>query len=229
MRNIYKCFLLAFLLSQSFCLSAQEAPVQFGLKAGVDLYSTSLNVSGTLDKKVKFGYQLGLTADFMLTEDQFYLQTGAEYITKGAVLKKEEAVTGGGMHEWSQTFNMEYIQVPLMLAFKMDVSSDLKIYFHAGPYVAFGIGGKTTLQDKYKGLDRETEKSKQDTFGENKFKKLDYGFRFGSGIEFDKFIIGLDFEYAFANINQDNNELGTILNGKKYRNKGINLSLGYKF
>jgi opacity protein-like surface antigen len=228
MRNIYRHLLLAFLLSYNFHLFAQEPPVQFGIKAGINIYSTSLDVSDSMDKKVKFGYQLGLTAQYMLTEDEFYLQTGAEYITKGTILKKEETITGG-IHEWSQTFNMEYIQVPLMIAFKMDVSPDMKVYFHAGPYVAFGIGGKTTQQDKYKGLDRETEKSKQDTFGENKLKKLDYGFRLGSGIEFEKYTLGLDFEFSFPNINQNNNELGSFMNGKKFRNKGVNLSLGYKF
>lgn len=229
MKHIRKHLLLTVLLMQSFYLFAQDdSPFQFGIRTGLNLYSTSLKADN-ITKKVKLGYQVGLSAEYQFSENSFYLQTGVDLMKKGTTLVKEVKLEGGGTHEWRQSIDMQYLQIPLMAVTKMEVDSDTKVYFRLGPYIAFGIGGKTTQSDKYKDVDKENEENKQDTFGDNGLKDLDYGIRFGSGLEFDKFIVGLEFEYGLANINQSSNELGATYKDNKFKNKGVNISLGYKF
>lgn len=228
MKNIYRLLFTVIFLLQGYALSAQDYKTfQLGIKAGGNLYSTSLNVDDAIAKNVKPGFLVGLTAEYAFSESA-YLQTGLDFFTKGAVLKRTETIDGGTM-DWKQTFNMQYFQVPVMFAYKLLMVSDIQVYFHGGIYAAYGIGGKSSYNMKTKAVNGTEEEIKQDTFGDNGFKKFDYGIRFGSGVEFDKFLVGLDFEYGLANISQSSNQLSTLLDGRNYKNRGVTLSVGYKF
>lgn len=228
MKNIRNLLFVILLSSLSYGLFAQESRFQFGIKAGGDLYSTTLDVGDDIDKKVKPCFHVGLTAEYAFSETA-YLQTGVGYVTKGAVIKDTENIANGSL-QWTQKFSMQYIQVPVMFAYKLMMVSDVQIYFHGGPYFAYGIGGKSTYETKEKSLaDVAKGKEKQDSFSKDGLKKFDYGIKFGAGLEFEKFVVGLDFEYGLANISQKKSGLSPLLEGKNFRNKGVSLSVGYKF
>jgi opacity protein-like surface antigen len=218
MKNVTKLLLTVFLLSHSFLLFSQnDAGFQFGIRVGGSLSSSTLKGAG---KRVMPGYQVELTAEYALSEAAF-LQTEASFTTKGVILRGTENIEGGGTGRWSQRFNLQYIQVPVMIAYKLEMDTDFHIYLRAGFYGAYGIGGKTT----YKGAG----KIEQDSFGDNGLKKFDMGARFGSGLEFEKYIVGFDFEYGFLDLSRGKNDLSPLLENGKFRNKGISLSVGYKF
>lgn len=225
MKNILKLLFATLVLLQSLYLSAQDEPYfRLGVKAGGNLYTSTLKGA---TKKIMPGYQAGLTAEYALSETG-YLQTEVIFMTKGTVMKGSQSIEGG-TSKWTQRFNLQYINVPLMMAYKLEIDTDFKAYFRGGLYGAYGIGGKTTLKTEYKGVDTENTKTEQDTFGDGGLKKLDVGVRFGTGLEFEKFSVGFDFEYGFLDLSQRNSDLSTLLEDRAFRNKGVSLSVGYRF
>lgn len=228
MKIIHKLFFAVLLLFVSLSSFAQDdSSFRLGIKLGGNLYSTALRVGNDFNKKIKPGFQVGLMAEYAMSET-FYLQSGVEFITKGIVLKSTQKIEDG-TSSLTKSIGLQYIQVPLMATYKLIVGSDVKVYFRGGPYTAFGIGGKTTIKRKYKNLDMVNSKDKQDSFGDNAFKDFDLGLKFGSGLEINRFVIGLDFEYGLISINRDNNTMTSSLSGKNFKNKGVTLSAGYYF
>lgn len=223
-----RLFTTIFLFFYFTSLFAQdEPPFRFGIRGGGSLYSGVLNVAPNISKKLHAGYQLGFTAEYEF-RDNAYLQTEVSFITKGAVYKSAETL-GNGVKQWKQDFTLKYIQIPFLIAYKLEIEDNLSLYFHGGPYFAYGIGGKTRLKITHKQAEGEDVETSQDSFGENGFKKLDIGIRFGSGLEFEKYTIGFDFEYGFTNISRKDTKLSSLLNDRGFKNKGVCLLLGYKF
>lgn len=221
MNYIRKVLFLSFLVLSVSKASAQDEPIwQFGVKGGFNLSSAVAKDIGT--KKIKAGYQVGLSVDYAVTES-FYLQSGPYFSVKGIRLKGSSNYSED-MSSWKQHFTMKYIEVPLLAAYKMETVSDMKLVFNAGPYFAYGLGGSTSLIEKSEdGVDRA------DTFGDNRMKKIDYGLRYGAALEFEKLIFEISFNFGFANIANKNNELNKLLNSTHYRNKSFSLLMGYKF
>lgn len=223
-----RLFSTIFLLLYFTSLFAQdEPPFRFGIRGGGNLYSGVLSVAPEISKKLHAGYQIGLTAEYEF-RDNVYLQTEVGLTTKGVVYKGSE-VLEGGVRQWTQNFTLRDVEVPFLIAYKPEIEENISLYFHGGPYFAYGIGGKTRLKITHKQAEGEDVDTSQDSFGENGFKKLDIGIRFGSGLEFEKYTIGFDFEYGLTNISRKDTKLSSLLNDRGFKNKGVCLSLGYKF
>ncbi|MDR1089852.1 MAG: PorT family protein [Prevotella sp.] len=194
MKTIFKMCLVAVALLTGINTYAQDKPITFGVKAGVNLS----NASGEGESAdAKIGFNVGVTLDYGFTPD-IYLLTGLQLTTKGYTLKEEnEKITS----------NMMYLQLPVHVGYKLTVAEATKIVFHAGPYVAYGIGGKT---DGVK------------SFQDGAYKKFDFGVGLGVGAEFGKIGVDLGYDFGLANIN-DTNVDGKIKNQNAY------LTVGYKF
>lgn len=221
MNCIRKILFLSLLISLVSRTSAQDdSSWHFGLKGGFNMSTASMKKVG--DKKIKAGYRIGLTVDYGVTES-FYLQSGAFFNVKGVRLKSTSSYSAE-VSGWKQHFTMQYIEVPVLAAYKLEAVSGLKIVFNAGPYFAYGIGGKTSLIQS-----SDDGKNKVDTFGDNRMKNIDYGLRYGAGLEFEKILFEISFDFGFANIANKNNELNRLFDNTHYRNKGFSLLAGYKF
>ena len=161
-----------------------------------------LNVSNIYGDKVssqkKPGFHFGVGADFGLTPELF-LQTGLLFSNKGYKYNVE------GLNS---TINTNYLQLPVHLAYKIDVTPGTKVVIHAGPYVAYGIGGK--LIGDVKAFDKDAG-----------FKPLDFGLGLGVGAEFGVILVDLGWDMGLTNISRAT--LGSIKTQNAY------LSLGYKF
>ncbi|MDL2303325.1 PorT family protein [Dysgonomonas sp. OttesenSCG-928-D17] len=221
MRTILKTSLVAIALLIGVSASAQDTPITFGVKVGANLS----NFSGDLDMDAKFGFNAGVTLDYAFTPD-VYLLTGLEFTTKGAKRK-----TGDN----SFTMNPMYLQLPIHVGYKLTVADNTRLVFHAGPYVAYGLGGKTTT--KTAGI-----KTKGDFFGSEKdggYKRFDFGVGLGVGAEFGKINVGLGYDFGLLNIARggyegsfDLGDFGTIeieSSDYKVRNMNAYLTVGYKF
>lgn len=220
MNCIRKFLVLLLLVVSALKASAQDEVWQFGIKGGFNLSSAAAKNIGT--KKIKAGYQIGLSVDYAVTES-FYLQSGTYFTVKGIRLKSTSGYSED-ISSWKQHLTMQYLEFPLLAAYKIEAVSGMKLFFNAGPYFAYGIGGKTSLIGN-----GEEGKNKADTFGDNRIKKEDYGLRYGAGLEFEKFLFEISFDFGFANIADKNNELNKLLDNTHYRNKNFSLLVGYKF
>jgi hypothetical protein len=115
--------------------------------------------------------------------------------------------------------NAMYLDVPVLV--KVGPSfGPVKVFAAAGPYVGFGLAGK--IKSEAEG-ESETEDiewgDSEDAFA----KRLDYGAKFGAGVEVMGFTLGGYYSLGLANISPI-----TDLNAKM-NHRVISISVGYKF
>ena len=154
------------------------------------------------DTKMKVGFHVGVGADFGFTPN-VYLQTGLLYSAKGAKFNEVEGM--------NLTLDANYLELPVHIAYKLDVTPGTKIVFHAGPYAAYGIGGKMKVGSlKTNTFDKDTG-----------FKPFDFGAGLGVGAEFGMILVDLGWEMGLINISRASS--GSVKTQNAY------LSLGFKF
>lgn len=213
--NLKSTIVTIALLMFGLSLNAQDKKVTAGVKAGMNL-STITGDADDVDSK--FGYHVGVTIDYELTENLF-LMSGVEFTTKGAK-EKGEMETG---YDWNAdvelTVNPMYLQVPIHFGYKLDIAKETKMVFRAGPYVAFGVGGKAKLTGNY------IADEKTNVFKTNGYKNFDFGFGLGTGVEFKKYALNVGYDFGVTNIDntKDKDERET------FRNGNFHIGLGYKF
>ena len=196
MKKVLQASLLAVALLIGSNVSAQDSPIEIGVKAGANLS----NIGGDMGDltKTKFGFNVGLTFDYNFTPN-IALLTGVEFTTKGAKIKFID-----------ENMNASFIQVPVHVGYKLPVSDAMKIVFHAGPYAAVGVAGKTKIDGV-----------KLDTFGDNGIlKRFDFGLGLGAGIEYGKICAGLGWDFGLLDLGKYD---------ATARTQNGYLSVGYKF
>lgn len=205
-----KFSLIAVMLVAVTAVSAQ--PLNLGVKGGVNLsnfYGDELN-----DKNAKVGFHIGLAADYDFAYNSA-IQTGLFFTTKGS---KYTASIGDASGEFS--VNPMYLQLPVHYAYKLDVSPGTRVVFHAGPYAAYGVGGKTKF--KVSSGSSSAGRDGENVFGKDRLlKPFDAGLGLGVGAEFGQIILDLGWDMGLVNISNVDN--GNIKNQNAY------LSVGYKF
>ncbi len=189
-------------------VTAVSAQVSLGIKGGVNMsnfvYDDEMN-----DKNPKIGFNIGLAADVDFAPNMA-LQTGLFLNTKG--FKTENGFTGA---EYSE--NLMYLQLPLHLAYKVDVTPGSRIVFHAGPYAAYGVSGSRDRDGDL--VDISVDKIFGD--GTYQYKPFDAGLGLGVGAEMGAFLLDLGWDMGMVNIsNRDNGNT---------KNQNAYLSVGYKF
>ena len=193
MKNFKLTFMIAAMLLVATVVNAQTS---FGVKAGVN----ASNVYGENVKNTdaKIGFHAGVTADFHFTPN-VAIQTGLLASTKGYSFNGSEL---------KYSANPIYLEVPVHLAYKVDVTPGTRIVFHGGPYVAYGIAGKVSGEDVFD----------KDGFG---MKRFDTGAGFGVGAELGSFILDLGYNIGLVDISERS--------ANKVKNQNAYFSVGYKF
>ncbi len=218
MKTIYKLTSIVLMSLLAFNVSSQELP-KFGIEAGVNLSNSSWDAD-PLDKKARVGFQVGITADYAFT-DEWHLQSGLSFTTKGAKVEGR-IVNSDTMFDGKITVNQSYLQLPVYAAYKIEVVPGTKIVFNAGPYFAYGVGGKTKVSGDVAIFDQiGTGGGKVDTYGTDGFlKRFDFGLGAGVGAEFGNVVATIRYELGLTNLGED---------GFDYKNRNAALTLGYRF
>lgn len=150
------------------------------------------------------GLNIGIVAGIPLSPSQpLYLETGLFYTEKGG---KKDLTTGKKM-----TYDLNYLEVPLVFKYKYAVDPRFSIQPQVGGYFAVGVGGKIKNFDK-----REAVSS----FSDEYFKRLDGGLRVGCGFQYDMLYCGIAYDIGLANISHDT--FDTSHNGGLQLNFGVN-------
>lgn len=206
------------------------------IRGGLNLANVSVTENGRVDKANQLtSFQVGILTDIKLGSSMLALQPGILYTGKGSKVQKG---TAGQAGYFKQTFNPQYLEVPLNLLVKAPVGSSSRFFVGAGPYVAMGIGGKTktegtrALTGDYS-FERDITFSNDDptTFDQEEgtglgvIRRFDYGLNGTAGIEGKSVVLGVNYGLGLAklqsgtNSNADNNN----------KNRVLSLSLGFKF
>lgn len=225
-----KIILLSVISLFALNITAQHRPLTFGIKAGTNL--SNLGGDGMDGSDAKFGYNFGITVDYSIT-DNFFLASGIEFTNKGAKSELSESLSSGDLvydFKLKQTATANYLQLPIHAGYKFNISKAIKLNFHAGPYFAFGIAGKTKTKlsgnDLGKALvmDEAGEYNPEiDTFSDDALKRFDLGLGLGAGIEYEAFNVGLGYDFGLLNVSHTEGDDYDI------RTQNAYLAIGYKF
>lgn len=185
-------------------VTVASAQMSLGIKGGLNMSNfTGKNASDIY--KSKIGFNVGVAADYEFMPNMA-IQSGLFLTTKGANFKKVDKAS----------IDLMYLQVPIHLAYKVDVTPGTRVVLHAGPYVAYGVSGKAKYDGKSFDLFKEYE-----ILGTkySAMKRFDAGLGIGAGAEFGPLLLDLGWDFGLVKLN-DNSDLK---NGNAY------LSVGYKF
>lgn len=201
-----------FLLSVVAMMIAAVAfgQVTWGVEAGPNFssYTYKPNDGDKTTSKIHTDLRAGITADIPLGSD-FYVGTGLFYMGKGGVNKNNS----------NFKVTLSYLQLPINILYKIEAGPG-KIVLGAGPYLAYGLGGKYKYQQG--GLSLES-KAFEDESDNDKLKRFDAGVGITVGYQLPvNLYIGLNADLGLVNA-YDNSDYG------KFHNTSFAVSLGYKF
>ena len=192
---------------------AQEG-LSFGVKAGVNLSNFyGSNYTDELDSKL--GFQIGLTAEYGITNNLF-LGSGLEFTTKGS-----RFVMDIGSIEHKTVTTPMYLQLPIHIGYKFEVANGINLLAEAGPYVAFGIGGKSKLT-----ISGNDDPTKDDFFGsedDGGAKRFDFGVGGAIGAEFGQIVVKIGSDLGLVNMNRSDLKL------LETKTLNLFLTVGFKF
>lgn len=203
-----------------FSVLAVSAQLRWDVKAGMSLSNMS-----HADKDAKFGYTVGLGADYAFSE-MFSLQTGVNFTSKG--MREVDVDDDWGSYEKS-TFKVfsHYAELPILAAVKFGVVDDFKVVLNAGPYLAIGIGGK----EEYSNTAITNDDYSLDLFRDSgKMNRFDVGLQYGVGFEIDDhLLVNLTGQAGFITPYKHPYNVMYGDDGKSPKNLCFMLSLGYRF
>jgi hypothetical protein len=159
----------------------------FGLRVGMNASHVNSG-SPLLDGSgVKTGLNIGIAAGTQLSyRAPLFLETGLYYSQKGGK-------SGSGMDKF--TYDLNYLEVPLLLKYKHFVGNQTTIQPYAGGYLALGTDGNI------KNYGTRTAFS---SFENGYFNRFDGGLKVGCGVGFNMLYLDASYDIGLANIGQDN-------------------------
>ncbi len=166
--------------------------VTFGIRAGVNVANfKSLGESWGS----QCGYNVGVILDIPAGSRYFYVQPGLFLSQKGCDLAGEKDKPA-------------YLEIPILLSGRFDITDKIQLQVNFGPYFAAGIFGKDALDWNCFG-------------GEGDYKRFDAGLSLGAGFNIAKhFYVGFQYEFGLANINK---------NSIKIENRNCMIGIGVNY
>lgn len=217
--------------------------IEFGVKAGINLPTLRMSESvqeALGDSKMGIGFNLGVTVDVPITRE-LYLQSGLELTMKGGKTTRKES-SGFNLFgvpipanlDLEMSTNPLFLQLPLYLAYKIEIDKSTRFVPRFGPYIAYGLSGKLSTKADLSvlGASLGGKLPEVDLFGESAFmKNFDYGLGFGLGLEYAQLGVSVGYELGLANLASDDFKSLMTLTGTDYSLKTSNLylSLSYRF
>lgn len=177
-----------------------------GFRVGPSFSSVHSDATYLDGGSVKTGLNLGLAAGFAVSRQApLYVETGLYYTEKG----------GKGKDSGQKfTYNLDYLEVPLVLKYKYNVDNHFSVQPYLGAYVACGVGGK--IKDFG---EREAYSSFSDSY--NSFQRFDGGLKMGVGAQYDMFYVELNYDLGLSNIGHDDFD--------ETKNSAVMLNFGLNF
>lgn len=210
-----------------------NAQISFGIQAGANLAtSKTVDESVTPNKTYRGKTQAGFTAGFVANipfSSSLSFRPELNFIQKGSKYKQSQTV-GGITDEITETFSLNFIEMPLNIAFSMPAGPG-RFCVGAGPNISYGVSGKyknvevvsgsgfptqtntTNAKVKFDGDDNANDPYvhlKGFDFGANAF----VGYKMNMGLFFNA-----GYTYGFSNLSANSDA--------SFRTAGITLKAGF--
>lgn len=192
-------------------INAQDN-LKWGVMAGMNV--SKYTITG-FDSRI--GFHAGVKAELGLSQEA----SGA-YMDFAALLTLKGAKIDGGSIA-SIKFNPYYLEVPVHVGYKYAVNDDFALFGSVGPYIAVGLFGKAKAKVDGNIADLGglgTKSASEDIFGDDGFKRFDFGLGLKAGVEFSKkYQVAISYDFGLVEVAKD---LGM-------KNRNLMISLGYMF
>ena len=135
---------------------------------------------------MRTGLNVGVVAGFQVVPHApIYFETGLSFIEKG----------GKGNFEGRKfTYNLDYLEVPLLLKYDCRLDRDVSIQPFLGGYVAAGVGGK--IKDF-------GHRQAYSSYDDDAFNRFDGGIKVGCGFQFNYLYAEVGYDFGLSNISRD--------------------------
>lgn len=161
------------------------------------------NMTKIDESKALPGFTLGVGMDYGFNEN-WSLQSGLMIPSKGFKFKEGD---------WKDKYRPIYLDIPILAAYKFNISDNTKFVINAGPYLAIGLGGKN----------KETDEEDIKLFDKDGYdwKRFDLGIQYGIGLELsDRYLINLTGQNGF---------ISPVDGGDDPKNMTFSIGVGYRF
>lgn len=181
--------------------SLSESSVYYGIRLGMNMATLTGDAP---DLGTKIGLNFGGTVGLRLSDTTpIFLESGLYY-------------TGSGASKDKTTISLNYLEVPILIKYGVQVSDDIALLPFVGPTFRYGLfGGKW----------KTSGAGKTDSFGDGKFKRADMGIKLGCGAEYNKLYLELGYQFGITNIADWallNGDDASAHNGALFINLGVN-------
>jgi hypothetical protein len=201
MKNLMKSTMVICLM---FIIPVIQAQPKIGPTAGLNLSTMTLKSMGvSLDPKTLVGFNVGVISEFNL-KGNLALQPSLLFSTKGSKFS---------VLEEDMKISPSYIEIPVNAVYKFGTGSP-KYFLSAGPYFAFGIGGKVD----YGGESADIAYGSDDS---SDMKAFDYGLNLGAGVEINRLVISAHYGLGLTNL------APVTTDDTKMKNNVIGISISY--
>ena len=195
--------LLALLPALALLAAPASAQATFGLKLGVG--AADLTDIGVFEDTEDFGFEErsrlalvgGVTADVPLSPSLSF-RPEVLYAQKGYTVGVDVSF-GDERIEGAITSELDYLEVPLLLAFHVPASDALDVAVEAGPTLGYLLRTGTSCSGD---LEVECEDA-GDFDGEDGIRDVDLGGALGATLEAGPFGVGLRYTHGFVSIAED--------------------------
>lgn len=186
---------------------------QVYVQGGLNLANISKTKDGQTEKNnILPSFNVGVMGRLPITS-MFSLESGLLLTGKGS---KAETYFNSGNYTKAK-FNPLYIEMPVNAVVKIPLQKESNVFFHAGPYVAVGIAGKSVRETSILGIISKSTSnikfSNDDPFTPNeeegaaydRLKRFDVGLNFGGGVQFGRIMLKANYGLGLTKINSTEN------------------------
>lgn len=201
-------------------LGATTSFAQLGLRAGINFNSIGKEAKDDplLKAENKTGFHIGAVYNIDLIGG-FAIEPGLYFTQKGFSLDGETiTVPGTSMFDFSAKgdANMNYLEVPVNVKYKLLDLEILGLDAHIGPFLAYGLGGKC-----------EDSKVFDNGDGDLNCKRFDFGLQMGIGAQIVKKVYaGVNYDMSLTKVDA---ELPATKDNLKETNHVWMISVGLNF
>ena len=236
-----KIFLKTFAISALIISSLQvQGQVKFGAKAGLNINSVGYSSKDSDDEEEmrsilnsKAGYHFGAFIDYSFS-DALSIRPELLFSSKGYSFDIEKIYGDGGAEiEGYMRTTFNYLEIPINVAYKIN---DFQIF--AGPYIAFGLGGRDKSKIEFGGESVEDKTKMKPKFGKvneddyeegvEYFKAFDFGLNLGVGYAFGPISVNAAYSLGLGNV-IPKYEGYEDTDKEKISNRVLSLSVAYTF
>jgi hypothetical protein len=204
-----KIIITAFVLALGFFQSNQSVAqkARSGIRGGLNV--SNLYIQDVDDRNPRYGFNVGLFTQVPLIKGTLYLQPEIGYATKGTTARYNILNTFQG----ETSFNLDYLEVPLLLTYKIGNVIDIS----AGAYGGYLVNASSKSKS-------DNGSSNIITLNKDNYNQIDYGLSAGLSLYFGKLMIGTRYNYGLnpvANSESAKTFLGNSKNSVGQVNIGI--------